>query len=72
MSVGDSIRPLADAAADLVTSEIDYWRDELERPWREGGQQPAARIGRWLGLGLAVGALVAGVAAAMRVERPWE
>lgn len=72
MSVRDSIQPLANAATDLVTSEIDYWRDELERPWRDGRQEPAARIGRWVGLGLAVGALIAGVVAAARVERPWE
>ncbi|MFV1986104.1 MAG: hypothetical protein ACC682_02395 [Gemmatimonadota bacterium] len=72
MSVRDSIRPLADAATDLVTAEVDYWRDELERPWRDGSQEPAARIGRWVGVGLAVTALVAGLVAAFRVERPWE
>lgn len=72
MSVRDSIQPLASAATDLVTSEIDYWREELERPWRDGRKEPAARIGRWVGLGLAVGAIIAGVVAAARVERPWE
>lgn len=72
MSVRDSIQPLAHAATDLVTSEIDYWREELERPWRDGRKEPAARIGRWIGLGLAVGAIIAGVVAAARVERPWE
>ena len=69
MSVRDSIRPLAEMATDLVTDEVEYWRGELERPWREGSEEPAARLGRWVGVGLAVGALVAGIAAAVRVER---
>lgn len=72
MSLKDAVRPLAEGAGELVTSEIDYWRDELERPWREGPGHPAARIGRWIGLSLAIGAAVAGVAAALRSERPWE
>jgi hypothetical protein len=55
-----------------VTAEVDYWRDELERPWRDGSQAPAARIGRWVGVGLALTALVGGLVAAFRVERPWE
>lgn len=72
MSVRESIRPLTQAAGELVTTEIDYWRDELERPWRQGSQVPAARIGRWVGLGLVAAAVIAGVVAAVRVERPWE
>ena len=72
MSLRDTVTPIAEGAVELVTSEVMHWRDELERPWREGRQTPEARIGRWIGLSLAVGALVAGVAAAMRVERPWE
>lgn len=71
MSVRESIQPLTEAAGDLVSDEIDYWRGELERPWRDGSQDPAARIGRWIGVGLAVGAVVAGLVAAFRVERPW-
>ncbi|MDX1394693.1 MAG: hypothetical protein R3195_09880 [Gemmatimonadota bacterium] len=69
MSVRDSVRPIADMATDLVTREVDYWRDEIERPWREGSDEPAARLGRWIGVGLTAAALVAGVAAAIRVER---
>jgi len=72
VSLRDAVRPIADGASELVTTEIDYWRDELERPWRDGPSQPAARIGRWIGLTLAIGAAVAGVAAALRVERPWD
>jgi len=72
MSLRDTLAPVAEYASDRIADEVDYWRDELERPWREGGTEPAARVGRWIGLGLAVGALVAGVVAALRVERPWE
>jgi hypothetical protein len=72
MSLRDAVRPLAESAGDLVTTEIDYWRDELERPWRLGSPAPAARIGRWVGIGLAIGAVLAGLIAASRVERPWE
>ena len=72
MSFREAIAPLADAASDRLAAEYGYWREELARPWREGGTRPAARAGRWIGVGLAVGALVAGVAAALRVERPWE
>lgn len=45
------------------------FRRELSRPWREGRSGRAAETGRWVGVGLAVGAFVAGVAAAIRVER---
>lgn len=72
MSVRDVVGPVAERAGDLVAGEVAYWRRELQRPWREGGDEPAARVGRWIGLGLAVGAVVAGVVAALRVERPWE
>lgn len=72
MSVRDVVGPVAEHAGELIAGEVDYWRTELERPWREGGDEPAARVGRWIGVGLAVGALVAGVVAALRVERPWE
>jgi hypothetical protein len=40
-------------------------RDEIASPWRLGGSAPEAAVGRWLGLGLAVGALVAGVSLAL-------
>jgi hypothetical protein len=45
------------------------WRAELERPWRRGRKGTAAETGRWIGLGLAVGAFVAGVGAALYAER---
>lgn len=72
MTVRDVVGPVAERAGDLIAGEVSYWRRELERPWRVGGHDPAARVGRWIGLGLAVGAVVAGVVAALRVERPWE
>ena len=72
MTLRDRVRPLADTASELVSTELEYWRGELERPWREGPREPAARIGRWVGLTLAIGAAVAGIVAAIRVERPWE
>ena len=55
-----------------ISAEIDYWRDEVTRPWQEGRAGRAASIGRWIGLGLATGAAIAGIVAALRVERPWE
>jgi hypothetical protein len=51
--------------------EIRQWQRELIRPWREGTKGPAAEVGRWIGVGLAVGTVVAGIAAALRTERPW-
>lgn len=42
---------------------------ELTRPWREGRSGPPAEIGRWLGLGLAVGAAIVGVAAGLQATR---
>lgn len=42
---------------------------ELTRPWREGRPGAPAEIGRWLGLGLAVGAVIVGVAAGVRATR---
>jgi len=72
MTERDFVRPMFATARDVVSAEIDYWRDEMARPWNEGGSGRAARIGRWIGLGLATGAAVAGIVAALRVERPWE
>lgn len=34
---------------------------EVTRPWRQGRSGTAAGAGRWLGLGLAVGAAVVGI-----------
>lgn len=44
------------------------WQRELERPWVRGRPGRAAEAGRWIGLGLAVGAFVAGVGAALYTE----
>ncbi len=42
---------------------------EITRPWREGRPGAPAEIGRWLGLGLALGAVIVGVAAGVRAGR---
>lgn len=42
---------------------------DLARPWREGRSGTAAELGRWIGLGAAAGAAVAGLAAALYVAR---
>lgn len=42
---------------------------ELTRPWREGRPGAPAEIGRWLGLGLALGAVIVGVTAGVRASR---
>lgn len=44
------------------------WRRELEDPWVPGSAGTAAEAGRWIGVGLAVGAFVAGVGAALYAE----
>ena len=64
--------PFMDAARAAVTGEVEYWRDEITSPWRHGREGRAADIGRWIGLGLAVAAAAAGIAAALRSERPWD
>lgn len=50
-------------------SRVGEFRRELARPWREGRSGAPAELGRWLGLGAAVGAAVAGLAAAIYVAR---
>jgi len=72
VSLGGALRPLAEEVGERVGREVGFWRGELERPWREGRPERAARAGRWIGLGLALTATVAGLVAALRVERPWE
>lgn len=42
---------------------------ELTRPWREGRSGAPAEIGRWLGLGLALGSVIVGVAAGLNATR---
>ncbi len=65
-------KELTRAAGDTARSEVDRWQREIERPWRQGRNSTAARTGRWIGLGLAVGAIVTGVGLALYLERPWE
>lgn len=72
MGVRDYVDPVSNAARAVVEAEVEHWRDEIERPWREGRQTTPARVGRWIGVGLTAAALIAGVVAALRVERPWE
>ncbi|MBT8477301.1 MAG: hypothetical protein KJO06_00185 [Gemmatimonadetes bacterium] len=40
-------------------------KDEIARPWRRGEDLPEAEVGRWIGLGLAVGALLTGAGLAI-------
>ena len=72
MNARDIVRPIVESANVLVSGEVDHWRTEITRPWREGRPGRVAEVSRWIGLGLAVGAAVAGVVAALRAERPWE
>lgn len=53
---------------EAARSRVRGVRRELERPWRTGRKGAAAEAGRWLGVGLAVGAFVAGVGAALYAE----
>ena len=56
---------LARLATWAVRNRALALRDELARPWHRGRQIPEAEAGRWIGLGLAVGALVVGVGLAV-------
>lgn len=62
MKAGAFVRRLEDEARDRALGV----KRELTRPWREGRSGAPAEIGRWLGLGLALGAIVVGVAAGLR------
>lgn len=61
--------PAAEVAREIVSDEVDYWRREVTRPWRRGRPGRWAEVGRWIGTGLAVGATVWGVIAAVQAER---
>lgn len=65
-------REIVGTVEDIARREVRAFRHELERPWREGRQGGPAEVGRWLGLGLAAAAILAGVAMAVYAERPWE
>ncbi len=64
--IGGAVRRIA---AEEGRRRLRAVRRELGRPWREGREGPAAETGRWIGLGLAVGAFVGGLAAAIYLER---
>ena len=65
-------KELTRAAGDSALGEVERWQREMARPWREGREGAAASTGRWIGLGLALGVIVAGVGMALYLERPWE
>lgn len=46
------------------------WRRAATRPWRTGEEGAAAEVGRWIGAGLAVGSVLAGLGAALYAEWP--
>lgn len=70
MKPGEVAGPAAEVARELLAGELDYWRDEITRPWRRGRPGPWAETGRWIGTGLAAGAIALGAVAALRAERP--
>ena len=56
---------LAKLAAWAVRNRARALRNEIARPWHRGRHTPEAEMGRWIGLGLAVGALVLGAGLAL-------
>lgn len=60
---------LGRVVAEAARERWELFRREAERPWREGRRGAAAEAGRWIGVGLAVGAVACGIAAALYAER---
>jgi hypothetical protein len=58
---------LARLAAWAVRDRARAVRREVTRPWRRGRRLPEAEVGRWVGLGLAVGATLLGAGLAIFV-----
>ena len=56
---------LAKLAAWAVRNSARALRNEIVRPWRRGRGTPEAEAGRWVGLGLALGAAVLGAGLAL-------
>ena len=56
---------LARLAAWAVRNRARALKHEITRPWHRGRRTPEAEIGRWVGLGFAVGALVFGAGLAI-------
>lgn len=48
-----------------VRNRAQALRDEIAGPWQRDDPLPEERIGRWMGLGLAVGVLALGVGLAL-------
>lgn len=59
---------VARGVEEAARARVAAWRREATRPWREGRPGRAAEAGRWIGLGLAIGAFAAGVGAGVWVE----
>ena len=56
---------LAKLATWAVRNRARALRKEITRPWRRGRGTPEAEVGRWLGLGLAIGAAAIGIGLAL-------
>lgn len=65
-------RELARHVERVARREARAVRRELERPWREGRRGKPAEVGRWVGFGLAVTAILAGIGMAFYADRPWD
>ena len=66
---GPVVEAAREVVSDLASERVAYWRGEVARPWSSGRPGGWAEVGRWIGTGLAVGAVVCGVIAAVRAER---
>jgi hypothetical protein len=64
-AAGRVLVPIRDAA----DREVRRLRREIAAPWREGREGVAAETGRWIGVTLAAGAFLFGVAAAWVATR---
>jgi hypothetical protein len=71
-TLGETGRDAVRLVGEVAKHEARVLRREVRRPWIEGDQTPTASFGRWLGLGLALGAILGGIAMAFYAERPWE
>ena len=71
-TLGETGRDAVRLVGEVAKDETRALKREVRRPWVEGDQTPAGSFGRWLGLGLALGAILGGIALAFYAERPWE
>jgi len=56
---------LARVTSWAIRDRVLALRDEIAGPWRRDDPAPEEQVGRWLGFGLAAGALVVGVGLAL-------